>query len=67
MNATATKGIWTEKLPKGYSMEINTDEKKIRVFGHKKVLETVDIRHEIYPQDVENVRKSMIENFNLDN
>jgi len=65
MNATATKGIWTEKLPKGYSMEINTNENKIVVFGPKKTLLTFDIEEGIYPRDVENIRSKVIDDFNL--
>jgi len=65
MNSTATKGIWTQDLPKGYSMEVNTNSNKIRVFAPKRHLLTLDIGHDIYPEDVEKAREKVIEDFNL--
>ena len=63
MNAAATKGIWTEKLRKGYLMEINTKTKKVKVIRNDKYLLTIDIGHQIYPEDVENAREKIITEF----
>ena len=59
MESTAVRGIWTEKIRKGYLMEINTKTNKIKVYRNEKYLLTIDVGHEIYPEDVENAREKI--------
>ena len=66
MEATATKGIWIERLPKGYVMWVNTINNKLRVFSpSKEELLIVECPKGIYPVDVDRVRTLALESFNL--
>jgi len=67
MESTATKGVYIERLSKGYYLEIDTKNFEIKVFSPTSYLKTVAIGHDIYSVDVKNVRESVIENFNLNN
>jgi len=62
MTATEKKGVWTEQLPKDFSMEIDTNTNKIKVFK-KSHLITIDIGHDIYPEDVEKARAKVQSQF----
>lgn len=66
MEATAIKGIWTERLPKGYKMTIDTRVKRFRIFSpSREEILIVDCPKGIYPETVEHVREMTLESFNL--
>lgn len=66
MEATATTGVWIERLPRGYQMTINTNSKKIRVFSpSKEEILLIECPKGLYPDDVERVRDFVIDSFKL--
>lgn len=66
MEATATKGVWIERLPRGYTMSVNTNNKKIRVFSpSKEDILGIECPKGLYPDDIERVRDFVIDSFKL--